>query len=175
MTHPKGSERAKLIVNRINERFYELVEKHPRLEPENCCWLHSDAAESYCWEHAIEARAKEFGLGIPLDRPWYSRTPLEDAFFEEIGSYSDGESDNTEACTKCGKTLSYILTDYGVQSELALTVESPLNELGEESMYLLDRLCLNVWHDMPRRQLLDTAIVVGHAYRQSNKDNPHAD
>jgi hypothetical protein len=68
-----------------------------------------------------EARGAEFDLGVPLTPHRWHRTDLENAFWEGIGGTIDGNSDNTEACDTCGKTLSYILTDYGVEQNSTTT------------------------------------------------------
>lgn len=169
-------DRALLIIKRINERYHAIASIVPPLQPEPCRWLYSDATESYCKEHAIEARGREFDMGVPFITDQWRTTPIEEAFYDGIGRHWDGESDTTEQCTTCGKTLSYILTDWGVERELAYWLDEPVAKLDPETVYALDRLCLNVWAGRKRRTLLETAVVIGQAYRllpTPTKGTPH--
>jgi hypothetical protein len=51
---------------------------------------------------------------------WYCRNDWQREFFAGIDGGFDTESASTAACEICRKTLSYILTDYGVQQEIDL-------------------------------------------------------
>lgn len=160
-------ELAQLIADRIRNRVWELQDAFPYDAP-NCYWLESDCGESYCREHAIEARAKEFGFGPLLRDPdWYRRNELDEAFFDGISAGRDGESDHCETCSTCGKTLSYVLTDYGAESELDhfLSWDVTPDALTGSIIYELERVTLNVWRGTARPQLLDTAIVVSRVWR----------
>lgn len=161
-------DRAALILERLKERFAAVCAAVPPLDPESCYWLEDDATESYCRVHAIEARAREFGLGPPLDdRKWYHRTELEDAFFAGIGANhgGGGESDHTEACSVCGRTLVYSLTDYGLRDEITYWLENPIAVLRDEDVYALDRMEAHVWAGCGRDILLGVAAAVNQAWR----------
>lgn len=156
------------IVERINARFAEICGAVQPLKPGPCYWLESDSSESFCRQHAIAARGKEFDLGAPIeDRPFYLRTEMEDAFFEGI-SCNDGcggESDHAEACAVCGKTLVYTLTDEGVDQEVDFYREAPLCEVRDEDVYAIERLVVHIWPGAARGRILDVAIVVNQAWR----------
>lgn len=77
----------------------------------------------------------------------------------------DTTSDSAAACDICRCTLSYILTDYGVQDEIQYWRESQLVAVRDEDSYALDRLCLNVYERSPRAMLLGAAIAVNQAWR----------
>jgi hypothetical protein len=128
----------------------------PPIEPGACYWLQSDASESYCREHAIAARAEEFGLGAPLnpDTPAFCRTDLEDAFWDGIGASYDGESDVSENCSKCGETLSHVLTDYGAENELDHFLDCELAPITPTVSYELDRAFLNIGTHSQRINIL---------------------
>lgn len=161
-------DRARIIYTRLDARLNAIQKAVPPIEPEICHWLESDAGDSYCFDCAINARGREFELGRPLTVSWwYERDELEDAFYLGIGgsSRSDQHSDHTEHCATCGRTLSYILTDYGVEDELNYFLESPLINVRDEDSYALDRLCLNISHWSPRSQLLRASAVIAQAYR----------
>lgn len=159
-------DRSELIYRRINERIVSICEAVPPIQPGLTYWLESDATESYCRKHAIEAREKEFGLGPLLeDKPFYRRTELEDAFFLGIGASDGGESDHPEACARCGETLSYCLTDYGMRSEIDYFLEAPLAELNGEVSYGLDRLTACIWPGANRADLLGVDVAVNQAWR----------
>lgn len=161
-----GLSRNVALADRIRERVWAICKAVPPIEPPAQHWLDSDAGASYCHPCAIKARAEEFGFGPPLQPDWWRReTKLEQAFWDGIDGGFDTESDVTEACETCGKTLSYILTDYGVEEELSYYLESPLVSVRDEDAYALDRLTLNIFSGSPRKRLLDAAIVVNHAWR----------
>ncbi|GEM_PF-1837195 len=167
MGDTRHTQRAELVAHRLRERMWEICEAFPYDAP-NCYWLESDCGDSYCREHAIEARAEEFGFGPLLRDPdWYRRNEMDDAFFEGISAGRDGESDNCETCSTCGKTLSYVLTDYGARSELDHFLEHPPAVLSGEISYEMNRASLNIWSGSTRRQLLDTARMVNAAWRIS--------
>lgn len=165
--------REKLLCARITERL-DVVEKAvPKIEPEAAHWLDSDSGPSYCWECAIVARGREFELGPLLTRPkWFERDEWECAYFDGIDGGFDTESDSTIACEICGKTLSYILTDYGIESEIEYYREAPLIVVRDEDSYALDRLVLNVFEGSKRHMILGVAIAVNKAFRliQSEED-----
>ena len=159
--------REKLIAKRIRDRVWAICEAVPPIKPEAAHWLDSDAGPSYCWECAIIARGMEFELG-PLLHPkeWYfERGEWEERFFEGIDGGFDTESDHTETCELCRKTLSYILTDYGVESEIDYYREAPLIAVRDEDSYALDRLALNIWPGSSRQQILGVAMAVNQAWR----------
>lgn len=167
------SNRADLISERTRERIWALSEAYPYEAP-SCYWLDSDCGASFCREHAIEARAKEFGFGPLLRDPaWYRRNEMDDAFFEGVSSGRDGESDTCETCDVCGKTLSYVLTDYGATSELDHFLAHPPAALSDEIVYEMDRVSLNVSSGTPRGQLLDTTRMVNSAWRVWREQNWH--
>lgn len=161
------SARAALVAGRINKRYHAIAAAVPPARPALCCWLESDASESLCFPHAVEARGREFDFAKPLDpyRPFYRRTDLEHAFHDGIGASRDGEAEHSEQCATCGRTLSYILTDWGVEQELTYWLDNPVARLDPETVYALDRLCVNTWAGMKRRNLIELAIVVGQAFR----------
>jgi hypothetical protein len=158
--------RAELVVKRLNSRLAEVLEAVPPLNPGPCYWLHEDASESFCRKHVIQARGREFELGPPLrDVDWFRRDDWECAFWEGIGASEDSESDHTEACARCGETLSYVLTDGGMRSEIDYYLEAPLVAVSDENSYALDRLALNIWEGSPRSDILGVAVAVNQAWR----------
>jgi len=165
-----ATDRNSLIADRIDDRMWAICKAVPPIEPPSTHWLNSDAGPSYCRECAVKARAEEFGLGEPLDRIWWRRTDLEDAFYGGIDGGFEASSEVPEACDTCGRTLSYILTEGGVRDEANCYLEHPLTELREEDSYALGRLTLNVWHGTKRRLLLDVAVIVNHAFRLTLKE-----
>jgi hypothetical protein len=116
----------------------------PYLDPTPQHWLKSEESASYCRECAIQARGKEFDLGRPLDdSDWFNRGAWEDAFFEGISCYAPGcagESDITEACDTCGRTLDYWLTDHGISEEIDHWANSEMSGDLSEVAYNIDRL-----------------------------------
>lgn len=123
--------------------------KHSRPEP--ACWLESDAGPSYCHEHAVKARAEEFGLGPPIYERNYIRmaTYLEDRFYGGIegGYHGQGVVDHTERCHECGKLLAYTLTDYGADEEVEHWLETTLTDFTPDDAYQFWRLCINFYPD----------------------------
>lgn len=161
-----GPDREELIYERMSQRLSAIMEAVPPINPPAQYWLDSDAGPSYCWNCVIIARGREFELGPLLTRPeWYERDKWEDAYFEGIDGGFDTSSDSSAACDICRKTLSYILTDYGVEQEMDYFRECPLVELRDEDTYALDRLALNIWEGSSRKDILGAAIVVNQAYR----------
>lgn len=158
--------REELIHTRLSNRLHAIMKAVPPIEPPAVHWLNSDAGSSYCWSCAIIARGLEFELG-PLIKPrrTYLRDEWEDIYFDGIDGGWDLQSDHTEACEICHRTLSYILTEYGVREEFAYYLESPLTVVRDEESYALDRLCLNIWHGSPRKDLLAASAIVAQAYR----------
>ncbi len=161
------SARNALIANRLNDRLWRICEVVPPIQPGPQFWLESDAGPSYCWPCAIKARAEEFGFGIPLhdSNRWCCETDLEEAFYEGIDGGRDLEGDSTQHCDTCGTTLSYILTDYGVDEEVGYWLENPLCEVRAEDTYALDRLALNIWEGAKRSQILGVSAAVNQAWR----------
>lgn len=158
--------RAELIANRINERLQVIVKAVPPIKPGPMYWLDSDAGPSYCWDCAIKARGYEFEFGPPIEnRPFYQRTELEDAFYSGIDGGFDTTNDSTGMCETCGTTLSYILTEYGVEQEIDYYRRAPLIALRDEDTYALDRLALNVWAGSPKSMLVGVAIAINQAFR----------
>ena len=125
-------------------------------QPEPANWLESDAGFSYCREHAIEARAEEFGLGKPIypDRRW-GRTDLEDAFFDGIGGgyYGQGECDGAERCYKCGKLLAYSLTDEGAEQEADYWLNTKIIQFEPDDAYELYELMNSACPEFSERSL----------------------
>ena len=147
-------------------RCPSLCEAVPPIDPPPQYWLESDAGPSYCRDCAIVARGWEFELGPLLTTPrWYERDEWADAYWEGIDGGRDIESECAESCDRCGCTLSYILTDYGVEAEAYYHRECPLVTIRDEDSYALDRLALNVFGGMNRAHLLAVAIAVNQAYR----------
>lgn len=158
--------RERVIAARINERVREICKAVPPIEPPAIHWLSSDASESYCWTCAIVARGREFELGPVLSViDHWQRDEWQRAFFEGIDGGFDIESESVEACAICGCTLSYILTDYGLEAELSYHADLPIGDIRDEDSYALDRLALNVFGGMKRVNLLGVAIVVNRAFR----------
>lgn len=163
------SARAKLIYRRMDERLSFIMEQVPPIEPGAAYWLDSDAGPSYCRKCVVLARGREFELGPPLvDEAFYHRDELQDAFYEGIDGGFDTTSDSTQACETCGKTLSYILTDEGVQQEVDYYREAPLIAVRDEDSYALERLALNIWEGAEPRMILGVAIAVNQAWRLLN-------
>lgn len=116
-------------------RHYELIGSEVGdFQPKDCCWLESDASASYCWKHAVAARAEELPIPPGWEKPWYRRTDEEaDActeFDDGIGCSSGGESDHAETCDTCGELLSYSLTDYGRTQELEFMADPDVRWIG---------------------------------------------
>lgn len=159
--------RAGLIVDRTRARVDEICRAIPPSKPGPQYWLESDAGPDYCRPCVIVARGWEFELGPLLVEPdhWYQRDDWHDAYFEGIDGGRDIESDNAAHCSRCGTGLSYILTDYGAETEATYWLEAPLVEIGPDDSYDLDRLTLNLFEGMQRRRLLAIAAAVGQAWR----------
>jgi hypothetical protein len=161
-----AERRSALIVERMEQRLEAIHIAVPPLQPGPSYWLDSDGGPSYCRACVIKARGKEFELGAPLeDSNWSDRDELEDAFHAGIDGGFDTTSDSTEACETCRKTLSYILTDYGVEEEIGYYREAPLIEVRDEDSYALDRLALNIYPGSPRQMILGVCIAVNQAFR----------
>lgn len=159
-------KRKRLVIARLEQRLANICQTVPPKIPGPCYWLHEDAAESFCRKHAIQAHGRKFDLGAPLaDSRFYERDEWEDAFFEGIGASDDSESDHSEACARCGETLSYVLTDSGVEMEIEYYREAPLIMIRDEDSYALDRLALNVFEGSPRKIVLGVSMVVNQAFR----------
>lgn len=165
------SDRAHLICERINERLCAIQQAVPPIKPEAAHWLNSDGGPSYCWECAIVARGREFELGplIEVQPWWHGRSEWEDVYFDGIDGGFDTTSDSTIGCEICGTTLSYILTDYGVESEIEYYRDAPLIIVRDEDSYALDRLALNIWAGAERRIILGVAVAVNQAFRLVQK------
>jgi hypothetical protein len=116
----------------------------PWLDPPAQYWLESDCCPSYCREHAIAARGREFELGpLLVDSNWHQRDDWEDAFFQGIQADPDccpGTHDSTAACYTCGKTLGYWLTDEGIKQELEHWSDAEISGDWSEIAYNIDRL-----------------------------------
>lgn len=165
------SDRAHLICERISKRLDVITRAVPPIKPEAAHWLNSDGGPSYCWECAIIARGREFELGplIKINPWWHRRDEWEDSYFDGIDGGFDTQSDSTVACEICGNTLSYILTDDGVESEIEYYGEAPLITVRDEDSYALDRLALNIWSGAKRRLILGVAVAVNQAFRLVQK------
>lgn len=155
------------VWQRMNARLCRFIELVGDYRAPACYWLESDASESYCYDHIVKARAEEFGFGPLLDpgKPSYRRTDLEDAFFEGLcGSPYGTESDHSETCCKCGKTLVYSLTDSGSEYELLSFDEADWSKcLDPEIGYQLDRAVCNTFHSEGRWQLVMACRIVRRA------------
>ncbi|NIJ37884.1 hypothetical protein FHR22_002587 [Sphingopyxis panaciterrae] len=108
-------------------------------------WLESDAGTSYCWDCAVVARGREFELGPLLTiSPWYSRNDWQEAFFAGIdgGDWYSAIEDGTKRCDRCGCTLHYWLTDYGLDEEIAYWRDVDFADASDtqETAYAIDRL-----------------------------------
>jgi hypothetical protein len=167
------SARAKLIVERMMVRLDDIMTAIPPIKPGAAYWLDSDCGPSYCRKCVRTARGNEFCLGCPIneDRAHW-RDEWEGTFFEGIDGGFDTTSDSTAACEICGCTLSYILTDYGMQQEADYYRQDPIAVLRDEDSYALDRLALNIYEGTPRRLLLDVAIIIGQAWRLLRQIEP---
>jgi hypothetical protein len=167
------SERAALIVDRMEARLAAICEAYPPIRPGAQHWLDSDCGPSYCRKCVIAARGKEFELGPPLvDEPSYHRGEWRDAFYDGIDGGYDTTSDSTAACDTCGETLSYILTEEGVDQEVDYYREAPLVALRDQDSYALDRLALNVWAGSSRHQILGVALAVNQGFRLLSGGRP---
>lgn len=134
------ASRAELIVRRMESRLQDVCAAVPPICPPPQFWLDSDAGPSYCRECAEAARAAEMGLERWPEKPdkftWdYSAedqaaADLIDVLKEGIDGGFDTISDSTAACKTCGRTLSYILTDEGVESEVEYYRECPNGGMG---------------------------------------------
>lgn len=160
-------DRKALIVRRMEERLAEVCAAVPPLDPPSAHWLDSDAGPDYCFDCAIIARGCEFELGPLIHVPaWYQRNEWHDAFFEGIDGGFDTTSDSASACSICHRTLSYILTEGGVLSEIDYYREAPLVAVRDEDSYALDRLALNVWAGHPNKAIITgVAMAVNQAWR----------
>lgn len=160
--------RATQIVQRAERRVAEICEAIPPINPPPQYWLMSDAGTDYCRGCVIVARGHEFELGPLLieSTDWYHRDDWQDAYFEGIDGGRDIEGESASNCSRCGKTLSYILTDYGAEQEALYWLECPADQMNGETSYGLDRLGLNLYEGMERRRLLLICAVVGHTYRR---------
>ncbi|WP_411340346.1 hypothetical protein V6U71_21650 [Sphingopyxis sp. J-6] len=159
--------RAERICARAEARVEEICRAFPPINPPPQYWLMSDAGPDYCRECVIIARGKEFELGPLITESEYRfcRSDWEDAYFEGIDGGRDIEGESASHCSRCGKTLSYILTDYGAESEALYWLECPADYMNDETSYGLDRLALNLYHGMERKRLLMICAVVGQTYR----------
>lgn len=158
--------RISAIVERLNSRLDAVIKAVPPIRPPSAYWLNSDGGPSYCYDCVKIARGKEFELGtLIVDEPYFARDEWADAFHEGFDGGFDTTSDSSQACAICRCTLSYILSDYGVEEELSYWRESPLMTLRDEDTYALDRLTLNIGEWSPRAQILGAAMAVNQAYR----------
>lgn len=165
--------RAALIAERTRSRADEICAAIPPSKPGPQYWLESDAGPDYCRPCVIVARGKEFELGpLIAESERWRRDDWQDAYFDGIDGGRDIESDNAAHCSRCGISLSYILTDYGAEQEASYWLEAPLVEIRPDDSYDLDRLVLNVWEGMNRRRLLLIAAAVGQAYRLFKETRP---
>lgn len=159
-------ERAELVWKRAEQRLADLELAYPSIRPPAAFWLVSDAGPSYCRPCAVKARAKELKLDKPpQDGPSYRRSDKGDEFFEGIDGGFDTNSEHAEHCDTCGDTLSYILTDYGVDAELDYIAEAPITELNGETSYSLDRIALNIWPGANRKRLLGVSAAIASVWR----------
>jgi hypothetical protein len=160
------SDRGNLIVKRMTERLCAIYAAVPPIDPPASYWLDSDAGPSYCKKCVKIARGKEFDLGAPIvDEVSYNWDDWVGAFYDGIDGGFDTHSDSTQACEICGCTLSYILSDYGVDEEIEYYLESPIVELRPEDSYALDRLTLNIWGGGSRKKIVGAAAIVNRAWR----------
>lgn len=160
------TDRAQLLCDRIHDRLHVVCQAVPPIRPEAAYWLDSDAGPSYCHACVRVARGREFELGPLLAEPaWYDRDEWCDAFFDGIDGGFDTTSDSTQYCEICRKTLSYILTDYGVEEEMSYFRENPLVIVRDEDSYALDRLTLNIYSGSSRHTILGVALAVNQAFR----------
>lgn len=148
--------RAKEIRTRLDVLDRAIFSAVKPSQPEPVNWLESDAGFSYCCEHAIAARAKEFDLGAPIytDRRW-GRTDLEDVFFDGIGGgyYGQSECDGTERCHTCDRLLAYSLTDYGAEQEADYWLNTKIIQFGPDDAYELYKLMASACPEFSERSL----------------------
>lgn len=176
-----GSDRRELIVRRLEARLEQIQRSVPPIKPGAAHWLVNDAGPSYCAVCVRKARAAEMGLVEPPTKPnkfTWNYTEEDERAVELLDEFEDGidggfdtHSDSTQACETCGCTLSYILTDYGVESEIDYYCEAPLCQVRDEDVYALDRLTLNIWAGSSSAQILGASIAVSQAWRLLEK--PH--
>lgn len=168
--------RKAMIVERMEARLAEICKAVPPIDPPAQYWLRSDNCCEYCWPCAVKARADEFGLGMPIYDQHYRwhRTDLEDAFYDGIDGGFDCNDDHTVCCETCRRTLSYILTDYGVDEEIGYYRDQPIAVVRDEDSYALDRLALNIWPGDKAARILGVCIAVNQAWRLIRKGAAHA-
>lgn len=138
----------------LSELEQRICEAVPPVQPPPVHWLEADASEIFCYEHARDARWIEMGNVGPTypdtDRWSQRRDDVQENMHEGIGAYMErcpGESDHSEACATCGCTLEYLLTDYGLDEELAHFDEHPVvpgDDINGEVTYALTRLFINM-------------------------------
>lgn len=165
------------IARGMTETMSEIFAIVKPANPEPANWLDSDACASYCYECVVKARGRKFELGpvLAVDKPFYRRTEMEDAFFRDIsgGYYGQAEHDHTEECYTCGKQLAYTLTTYGAQEESAYWLETELMHFGPDEAYALDRLFMvTTWtgDDDESQQLASDVLAIAERVRAYLKE-----
>lgn len=138
---------------RLRELEILICEAVPPIQPPPAHWLEADCSESFCYEHARDARWIEMGNVGPTypdtDR-WWARDDVQEHMHEGIGGYMarcPGDSDSSEQCATCGCTLEYLLTDYGVDEELRHFADYPIepgDTINGDVTYALTRIFINL-------------------------------
>lgn len=160
--------RVNAVVARARARVDEICAAVPISNPGMQYWLMSDAGPDYCRACVMVARGKEFELGPLIIESEYQfyRNDWEEVYFEGIDGGRDVEGESASHCTRCGEKLSYILTDYGAESEALYFLEAPVTVINPDVSYDLYRLVLNLFEGMDRsRRLLSIAAAIGQSYR----------
>lgn len=126
-------------------------------DPEHPYWFHelpdgseADEGTSYC----LDCLKKHFG-------------PTFD-YAKHIGDYFGGgypgynESDGCECCEDCGKLLSYVLTDYGVESELTHYHEYQCFDWNDaDSCFMLARIAHGIYQNPKQERMLLGILMAG--------------
>lgn len=111
--------------------------------PEYPFWLMEDAGASYCLE-CIKAQKPDFD------------------FNDDYGSFFDGgfdqEEDSLCRCEQCGKLLFCILTDYGVDSELATYYDYRFDWNNADECFEMARAAYGAFYAKQKQQALKAML-----------------
>lgn len=156
------------LADRLRNLSMVIMAAVPPIKPGACHWLNSDAAFSYCWPCAREARWRQLPtIGpAPAETHGWHRDPQEDLIYDGIDGYlGGGESDSPELCACCSCTLDYRLTDYGVREEVSAFLEGPTADghVTGEVTYALDRIFMSLAWDGADANLQREAITIAEA------------
>ncbi len=129
------------------DRLYEIKALLDKREasPPHPYWLIGED-ESLCWK-CLHAKMPDAEIGVDFE-----------------GGYC-WESDGCFHCEKCGRLLQFILTEYGVASELAHYAEFPPEKFREPDLcYHLARVAYGIYGaDQVRQFLAITRAMLGDA------------